>query len=198
MKTCPFCTKEIAEGDTTCKHCNRSLTQELGERFSYQKEEVFSNIVPIKKFIFLSVISLGLYEIYWMYKNWQFIKEKRKLKIIPMARAIFSLFFIYSFFKNIFLITAEKGYEEKYSPILLSACFIMLNLLANKDNLMWFMAIFSFVPLVVALNAVNFYWQKTQPKKRIRTNFSKEELLMLYFGLLLILMSVISMFTVVK
>ncbi len=193
MKRCPFCTREIEDQDTVCRYCNRSLSDEAGN-ITGNEEQVFSNIVPMGKFIFLSVVSLGLYEIYWMYKNWQFIKQRRNLKIIPLARAIFSLFFIYSFFKNIFLIAAEKGYEERYSPLLLSACFIMLNLLANKDNPMWFMAMFSFVPLIVALNAVNFYWQKTEKNRKIRNFLNRDELLIMYFGVFLILMSMASVF----
>ena len=50
-------------------------------------------IISLNKFIFLSIISFGTYEIWWIYKAWRFYQQKEKLDIMPAARAIFSIFF---------------------------------------------------------------------------------------------------------
>ncbi len=50
-------------------------------------------VISVNKFIFLSLISFGLYPIWWMFKAWRFFLIKDKLNIMPAARAIFSIFF---------------------------------------------------------------------------------------------------------
>ncbi len=57
-------------------------------------------IISLKRFIFLSIISLGLYELWWIFKAWRFFAIKDHLNIMPAARAIFSIFFLYSLFKK--------------------------------------------------------------------------------------------------
>ncbi len=45
-------------------------------------------VISVNKFIFLSLISFGLYPIWWMFKAWRFFLIKDKLNIMPAARAI--------------------------------------------------------------------------------------------------------------
>ena len=37
--------------------------------------------IPIGRFVFLSLISLGLFEAYWIYRNWRYLKERDGLNI---------------------------------------------------------------------------------------------------------------------
>lgn len=46
----------------------------------------------------LSVYTVGLYEIYWFYKNWQLIRARERSNDSPFLRAFFALFFCYSCF----------------------------------------------------------------------------------------------------
>lgn len=34
--------------------------------------------IPLSRLIFSSIISLGMYEFYWLYKNWEFLREHRE------------------------------------------------------------------------------------------------------------------------
>ena len=52
-------------------------------------------IISLNKFIFLSVISFGLYPIWWMFEAWRFFMQKDRLDIMPAARAVFALIFLY-------------------------------------------------------------------------------------------------------
>lgn len=55
----------------------------------------------ITKLVVMSVCTLGLYELYWFYKNWQRIKAREGLDIRPFWRAFFAVFFCYSCFSRI-------------------------------------------------------------------------------------------------
>jgi len=45
--------------------------------------------------------TFGLYELYWFYKNWQYLKLREKENISPFWRAFFGIFFCYSLFSEI-------------------------------------------------------------------------------------------------
>ena len=57
--------------------------------------------IPIPRLIFMSLITFGLYDAYWIYKNWGFLKKRDGLKIMPFWRGIFGIFFIYGILKEI-------------------------------------------------------------------------------------------------
>lgn len=58
-------------------------------------------VVSQRKFLVLYLITLGLYAIYWFYAHWSQQKRMRKLRIMPVWRGIFSLFFAHSLFGQI-------------------------------------------------------------------------------------------------
>ena len=90
---------------------------------TYVVEE--QKIISLNKFIFLSIISFGLYELWWIYKAWGFFKQREKLNIIPAVHAIFSIFFLISLFNKILHFAKEKGYGNNYSSILLFVCYFL-------------------------------------------------------------------------
>lgn len=63
-------------------------------------EFVNSYFYPIAawKFWFLSLVSLGIYDAYWMYRNWKAIKIKTNEEMMPIARGIFVIFWVYPLF----------------------------------------------------------------------------------------------------
>lgn len=56
-------------------------------------------VVSKKKMVVLFVITLGSYQIYWFYRNWRLQKQATGEKIWPLARAIFSIFFVHALFR---------------------------------------------------------------------------------------------------
>jgi hypothetical protein len=59
--------------------------------------------IPKARLVAMSLVTLGLYEVYWIYRNWRFLKERDNLRIQPFWRSIFDIFFIKS------LLTAIKS-----------------------------------------------------------------------------------------
>lgn len=53
------------------------------------------------RFVLMSIFTLGIFETYWIYKNWQYIKEKDNLDIMPFWRAMFGIFFLHSLLSSI-------------------------------------------------------------------------------------------------
>ena len=58
--------------------------------------------IPVARLVLLSIVSFGLYEAYWIYKNWSYIKERDGLNIMPFWRGVFGLFFCHSLLRRIY------------------------------------------------------------------------------------------------
>lgn len=58
-------------------------------------------VVSTRKLLVLYFITLGLYHLYWNYKNWALHKQATGEGVWPVPRAIFSVFFTHSLFHEI-------------------------------------------------------------------------------------------------
>ncbi len=88
--------------------------------------------IPVRRLIVLSIASCGLYEAYWIYKNWRFFKEREDLEIHPFWRGVFGLFFCHSLLRRIHDdAEARATVEPTFSPSKLATGFVVLMILAN-------------------------------------------------------------------
>ena len=161
---CKKCNLEVKPYSVKCSNC-RALLAVDGATYKRVisikiKERKFSNIISPGKFIFLSILSGGFYEIIWCYRNWEFIKEKEKLDIFPFWRAFFSIFFIYSLFKKILEYAKKEDYEGDYSSGWRTFFWIVLNL--SSSYISGLLVSLTFLPLLSPLNAANFYYGQTE------------------------------------
>ena len=89
--------------------------------------------ISTPRLIFMSVISMGVFISYWVYKNWSYIKERDGLDIMPFWRGWFAIFHFYSlieYIKN----DPKIGHAEKadYSCGWLTCGFIGFTLCGNQ------------------------------------------------------------------
>ncbi len=108
----------------------------------YQQDTKFFYIPKIR-FVILSFISLGLFQNYWIYKNWQFIRDRERPEIKPFWRGFFGIFFCHS------LLNYVKNDKELNSNI--KANF-------NSSNLATEWIIFSIIGNLLAKTHDNIYF----------------------------------------
>ena len=143
-------------------------------------------IISEEKFIILSIVSIGTYGIWWMYKAWRFYQQKEKLDIIPAARAIFSIFFLNSLFNKILDFAKEKGYNESYSSVSLFLGFIVANLLAVLPDPYWLISVFNFIFLIPSFKALNFAKRNSTDFEVIeQESFNGRQIALIVIGLIL-------------
>lgn len=92
-------------------------------------------IVSPNKFSLLFISTLGLYEVYWQYCNWYWLKQNRGLKVRPILRALFSLFFFGSLLRHV---NKELGDDKKanHLPVVpMTSLYIVVALVSQgADN----------------------------------------------------------------
>jgi hypothetical protein len=114
--------------------------------------------VSTTKLVVLSVLSFGLYELFWFYKNWCLVRERERSNIQPFWRAFFGYFFCYSLFDKV----QDEGYRLNDLPSLhaglLAAGWIICNLLWKLPDPYWlvcFAAVLFIVPVQRLATRIN-------------------------------------------
>ncbi len=105
--------------------------------------------VSMAKFCLLSILTGGLYEIYWFYKNFKYIKLRDQSQIWPLARALFAPLWFYSLIKDI------NRHSTAGLPVApLALVYFLMVLSWELPDPYWLIAILSFVPLLLAVLAI--------------------------------------------
>jgi hypothetical protein len=114
--------------------------------------------VSVTKLVILSLCTLGLYEMYWFYKNWQLIRLREQSDISPGPRAFFALLYCYPCFSRIREFGVKAGVMPNLSAGALATGWILSTLtwrLPEPYSLLAFAAIVFLVPVQSHVNEIN-------------------------------------------
>jgi hypothetical protein len=126
-------------------------------------------VVSIKKFTILFFLTVGLYSIYWFYKNWALYKSQTGSSIWPIARAIFAIFFTHRLFSEVQDSLNENEKTFDWNPNLVATIYVILSILSQildklsmkeigspiTDLLSLVIIAFIYLPLLKAQKAIN-------------------------------------------
>ena len=82
-------------------------------------------VVSKQKFALLFFSTLGIYLLYWFYKNWQMFKESSGKSIWPVPRAIFSIFFTHSLFREVDSVLNNNNKQFDWKPETLATIYVV-------------------------------------------------------------------------
>jgi hypothetical protein len=123
------------------------------------------------KLVVMSFSTLGLYQFYWLYKNWKMVRLRTDEDIMPFWRAFFGVLFFYSLLDRI-----KKHDPEAPSARMeaggLAAAWIILTLLWKLPDPYWligFVGIFVLIPVQGLVNQLN---HKVAPGHNPNSRFS--------------------------
>ena len=94
-------------------------------------------VVSFRKFAILYIATLGLYGFYWFYKNWAYYKEKwtvtheDSMDIWPVARAVFSVFFVHALLREIKAFAQDKPIVQKWGNDRQATQLVLLLIASN-------------------------------------------------------------------
>ncbi|MFI8009777.1 hypothetical protein [Acinetobacter sp. ABJ_C4_1] len=138
-------------------------------------------VISVNKFIFLSFISFGLYQIWWIFKAWRFFLIKDKLNIMPAARAVFSIFFLYSLFNRIKNYAKEQGYINDFSSGWMYLAYLITTLLVYLPDPYWLISLCDIIFLIPAFKALN-YAQKQIVTTIEQEKFNTSQIILIIIG----------------
>jgi serine/threonine protein kinase len=119
--------------------------------------------VSITKLVVMSIVTLGLYQLYWGYKNWKSYKLRSNADIMPIARAIFGVFYTYPLFGHIAR-DAEQAQIKSFPAGVLAIVWILLAAIAPRlPDPFWLITFLSFCALIPVQKTINQLNQKAVP-----------------------------------
>ncbi len=102
----------------------------------------------VLKFVVMSVCTMGIYQLYWFYKNWKLIRERTGQKIRPFWRAFFSPLWAYSCFKEIKVGAGECKIQESLPIGLFAIAYFLLCVTSMLPEPYWLISFVSILPLI--------------------------------------------------
>ena len=74
-------------------------------------------LIKESKFILLSILTFGLYPVWWIYKTWVFFIQKEGSDANPAIRVVFNIFFLLPLLNRIQRFAREEGYQGNNFPV---------------------------------------------------------------------------------
>ena len=95
-------------------------------------------VVSTGKFLLLYFFTVGIYQLYWFYRQWAQYRRHHGKALWPIPRAIFSVFFTHSLTRAIHDAQHKAGVRFAWSPSLLATIFVILQIASNVlDRMSW-------------------------------------------------------------
>jgi hypothetical protein len=100
-------------------------------------------VVSMLKFTLLFIFTLGMYRLYWFYKNWSSYKDRSRYagstdgNIWPIPRTIFSIFFIHSLFYKVDEYATEKQRPLNWKVDTSATILVLLVIVSNICGRLW-------------------------------------------------------------
>jgi hypothetical protein len=207
-RRCPYCAEEILADAIKCKHCGEWLDRSAAPAPAVEPAKpVYSKYQETGQLILLCVVSFFLYEIYWVYRNWKYVREYRGLDISPFWRTvgslvpIVSLFVTFSLFTRLHDFGKDEGVETYKSPGLLiffvaifGAAYWTLfffektthqggTLLLTRMFEICLNGISLIIPVTVQ-NSLNNIWKRKEPNLPIREGHTDGEIAVMIVGVI--------------
>lgn len=214
-KYCSKCGEKIKHDDTFCSSCGNKLTKIENDLVKTETtvkptSSGVHQVLSVKKFFLFSLLTLGIYPVYWGWKNWEIVKRAKGLNVNPGARGFFIVFTSFSLFKEILSLAKDHGYKGNYIPWLLASGFLILNFINNaigrtdeEIDFTTFLIILSvliaLITLVTApvINAMNYYLQHNKEeasKFKIKPNY----VLIVLLAVIFIFYSITGLYTALQ
>ena len=143
-------------GDHTCAQC--LVTPVEGHELCARCDQVVGvgryHVPPVWRFVLFSVLTLGLYQVYWSYQCWRRIKRADNAQLWPLARAIFANITLFHLVTDVNGQRAMRGQEHREVSMLYPLAHLLLGVAYRLPGpLMWiFMSsVFCVLPVLRAM-----------------------------------------------
>lgn len=161
-----------------------------------QTDLPYSKVQPVWQFALLVFTTFGFYYFVWFYRNWVLARKEYDISITPILRAIFHPLSAISFVDYTFAMAKEADCTKRFSPTLLGGFFFAFTMASrvldriNDTGDYWMLlnllhlAVFlgTILVMIPAVQALNVYWERTEPGYRLRTHLSAGAIVVVVIG----------------
>ena len=114
--------------------------------------------VSLTKFAVMNFCTLGMYQFYWFYENWKFIRDREQSEVSPFWRTAFAFIYCYPLFEKIRSSAASLKIGQPFAVPLLATGWILssfLGVLPDPYGLAFFLSFLFLIPVQQTANHIN-------------------------------------------
>ena len=106
-------------------------------------------LVVTRKLVVLTVVTFGIYQVYWFYMHWRRLQRLGQEDVWPIARAAFGGLFCYWLFQRVNEEADEQGVPTLLAPGLLTVLYFV-GVTSSRFCAPWWLAIgLTVIPLAL-------------------------------------------------
>ena len=207
--TCPDCNRPISDLAPACIHCGRpriteATSADRDERSTTNprtESKGLSDALPLPyfevgaaKFVAMSIVTWGLYDLYWAYQQWARIKERTHENLSPGLRAFFGHLWGFSLFKRIHADATSRGVSVEWASGLLGFLYLIMVAVWRLPDPWWLITVFAFIPIIPVVLTVSAIHDTLATHRDRNSRLSGGNVAGLIFGSLFLVLAVIGTF----
>lgn len=142
------------------------------------RQSYYPRIIPLWKFVVLCLGTFGLYQLFWMYQTWDWIKNEDDLRVSPLVRTLLAIFYVESLVRYLGKHLAKEGANYHLSPNIIGLMYALFIFSQKLPDPFWLICILSFLPLLPIVQSLNQYWSLSDESvQAYKLNYWKVSLL---------------------
>jgi hypothetical protein len=110
--------------------------------------------VSVRKFVVLSFLSFGIYDIYWTYRQWRRIRDHEHEDVSPFWRTFFGFAWNFSLLPRIAASGRKYQVPVGWSGTTLALGYLVMQFCTRLPDPGFLIAFLSFIPLIPAAQAI--------------------------------------------
>lgn len=147
--------------------------------------------VTFFKFVTMSIVTLGLYDIYWCYHQWVRVRDRGERDISPFWRAFIAPLWGFSLFPKVSEYARACQEPVSWSPGLLATAFLVLSITWRLPDPWWLVSLLAFVPLMPVVATIEEINRRSGSTEDVNGSFSGENFVGGIIGSLVLLLAII-------
>lgn len=147
--------------------------------------------VGLVKLTLMGIACLGLYQVYWFYRNWRDAAHARETAFGAALRALFYPLTAYFLFRRMEVERARHGAGQTIAAGPLAVALFVLSLSWRLPDPYWLVAILAFAPMLPVQGAVNALNAKVAPEADQNRRLSGWNIGALVLGGIVLLLAIV-------
>jgi len=149
--------------------------------------------VATTKFVVMSIVTFGIYDAYWFYRQWQCERTRTGDDISPFWRTFFAPLFAFSLFRRIDRASEETG-SGRFAHQLYALSYFVLLMSFRLPDPYWLVSMLAFVPLIPVQSAASRVNEVLVPGAPRNDQYTLSNVLTIVIGGLFLLLALAGTF----
>ena len=156
---------------------------------SYRTTPQFA--VSLGKLTVMSIVTFGIYDIYWAFKQWEAIRRRDSESLSPLWRAFFAPLWGFSLFPRLQKLTAIHGVPATWSGSALAVVYLLLGVAWRLPAPLSLISFLGFLPILMVQRSVNELNAAAAPDAPRNDTYSAKNIIWIFVGGILVLLAVV-------